>query len=304
MDADRTRVPRQYAAEGLRPQALLFTLLGRHIAPLDRPVASSTFLDVLSRLGVSVQAGRSTLKRMVWRGHLERHRVGRRAYFSISDKLRKVLQEGRRRIFEPPVRDVPDDVWTLLSFSIPEGQRADRHSLRTALAWNGFGLLRNGLWIAPGDVDVSDIVAKFDLQDRVEVFSARPSGPTDLQRVVNEAWDLRAIEGQYREFIETWSGPLPSVEDGHLAPQIRLIPHWQQLLVDDPELPPRYLPDDWPAMGAFDPFLRTDATLSPPGTYGVHRGVGHPRPRAGGVTFVVSVTGSRPARPSAPPRPR
>lgn len=263
VDADRNGVPRQYAAEGLRPQTLVFTLLGRHILPLNVPVASSTFLEVLGRLGVSVQAGRSTLTRMVWRGHLERHRVGRRAYFSISDKLSRVLQEGGRRIFEAPVREVPDDVWTLLSFSIPESQRADRHSLRTALAWNGFGLLRNGLWIAPGAVDVSAIVAKLDLQDRVEVFSARPSGPTDLQRVVNEAWDLPAIAQQYRDFIAEWDRPLPSTDDGHLAPQIKLITHWQQLLVDDPELPPRYLPADWPAMEAYELFLRTEAALSP-----------------------------------------
>ncbi len=263
VDADRNGVPRQYAAEGLRPQTLLFTLLGRHIRPVQEPVASSTFLEVLGRLGVSVQAARSTLTRMVWRGHLERTRVGRRAYFSISDKLRGVLAEGGQRIFEPPVRNVPEDVWTLLSFSIPEHQRADRHSLRTALAWKGFGLLRNGLWIAPGDIDVSPIVDKLDLQDHIEVFAARPSGPTDLTRVVNEAWDLDEIAEGYRRFVEEWEQPLPAVEDGHLAPQIRLITQWQQILVDDPELPPRYLPDDWPAMRAYELFLRVEAALSP-----------------------------------------
>lgn len=261
---DSRRVPRQYATEGLRPQTLLFTLLGRHVLEQERAVASSTFIEVLLRLGVSQQAARSTLTRMARRGHLVRHRVGRRAYFSISDQLRAVLQEGRSRIFESPVRDLPEDVWTLLSFSIPEQQRADRHSLRTALAWNGFGLLRNGLWIAPGNVDVSTIVDKLELDDRVDVFAAQPIGPTDLNRAAAEAWDLDQIASEYREFIERWSTGSPVEDDSLLAAEIRLITEWQQILVDDPELPTRHLPSDWPAESAYKLFRSREEELAGP----------------------------------------
>lgn len=259
---DSRGVPRQYAAEGLRPQTLLFTLLGRHVLDRDGAVASSTFIEVLERLGISVQAARSTLTRMVRRGHLVRHRVGRRAYFSISDSLRQILQEGRSRIFEPPVREQPDNVWTLLSFSIPEQQRADRHSLRTALAWSGFGLLRSGLWIAPGNVDVTAVVDKLALDDRVDVFSAHPTGPTDLNRAVAEAWDLVQIAREYREFVDRWSVGSPVEADTALAAQVRLITEWQQILVDDPELPPPYLPDDWPAQEAYELFRARENELS------------------------------------------
>jgi DNA-binding MarR family transcriptional regulator len=139
-----------------RPQALLLTVLGRHL--LDREgvaVGAGTFIAVLERLGVSEQAARSTLTRMVRRGLLDRRQHGRRAYFTLTGGSRALLLEGRERIFAPaPVRQHWDGMWTLLSFSIPESRRDERHRLRARLAWNGFGLLRDGLWLAPGRAEV------------------------------------------------------------------------------------------------------------------------------------------------------
>lgn len=256
-------LPRPYATESLRPQTLLFTFLGHHI--LSRgpvAVASSTFIDVLQGLGVSVQAARSTFTRMVSRGHLERHRVGRRAYFSISEGLADILEEGKVRLLESPVRDQPQSSWTLLSFSIPEDQRGDRHALRTALSWNGFGLLRNGLWIAPGEVDVVPVVERLDLGDMVEVFTARPAAPTDVNRIVSEAWALDAIREQYEDFIARWSRRLPRAA-GELAGQVRLLTEWRQILVGDPSLPADYLPRGWPALKAHRLFRRRLDELEP-----------------------------------------
>lgn len=262
VSAARNDALRQYAAEGLRPQTLIFTLLGRHVLDRDVAVASSTFIESLERLGISVQATRSTLTRMVSRGHLVRHRVGRKAYFSISERLREVLREGEARIFEAPVRDLPEDLWTLLSFSIPEQQRADRHSLRAALAWSGFGLLRNGLWIAPGAVDVSSIVDRLGLQERIDLFTASPAKPTDMQRVATEAWDLDLIAEEYRDFAHRWADGLAPGVDDILAGHILLITEWQQILVDDPELPVQYLPGDWPALNAYATFRQRQSAFA------------------------------------------
>lgn len=256
MQSQRVTPPRQYAAEGLRPQTLLFTFLGHHILQHhpDSAVATSTIIEVLDRLDVSAQAARSTLTRMVTRGYLHRHRSGRRAYFSMSPALRKVLLDGESRLFSTPVRELPDGSWTLLSFSIPEDQRGDRHTLRTSLGWHGFGLLRNGLWIAPGVVDIAADLHRLGLQDRTEVFAAQPMVPTDIGRIVAEAWDLDAIEAEYREFIDRWTDEVPPEVSGALAAQVRLLTEWRQLLVDDPQLPVAHLPDGWPALRAYELF--------------------------------------------------
>ncbi|WP_346618734.1 PaaX family transcriptional regulator C-terminal domain-containing protein [Blastococcus montanus] len=250
------------SGDGLRPQTLLFTFLGRHALDYPGAVSSSILIDVLDELGVSLQAARSTITRMVNRGHLERHRAGRRAYFTISPSLRTVLGEGENRIFRVPVRESGDETWTLLSFSIPENERAVRHSLRVALSWNGFGLLRSGLWIAPGVVDIFATLDRLELRDRVDVFHAQPADPTYLTRVSREVWDLPSIAERYHRFIDAWRSFEPG-PDRHLTTRLQLITEWQQTLVDDPELPVRHLPDDWPAVPAYELFLRLHERLSP-----------------------------------------
>lgn len=233
----------------MRPQALVLTLLGRHVLDRDVAVSTGTFLDVLDRLDVSTDAARSTLTRMVRRGFLERHRVGRRTYFALTDRTRRLLTEGKARIFsEGVVTPAPADIWTLLSFSLPESRRRERHRLRVGLAWRGFGLLRDGLWLAAGKVDVSELVDELGLNGAVHSFVGCPLEPTDLTEVVRQSWDLDSIRGHYDAFLRRWDAldPLPDARDD-LARQILLITDWRYVLREDPHVPLAYLPADWPS---------------------------------------------------------
>jgi phenylacetic acid degradation operon negative regulatory protein len=248
-----------------RPQALLLTVLGRHL--LEREglaVGAGTFIAVLERLGVSEQAARSTLTRMVRRGLLNRQQHGRRAYFSLTRGSRALLLEGRERIFAPaPVRQRWDGEWTLLSFSIPESRRDERHRLRARLAWNGFGLLRDGLWIAPGRSEVGRLIADLGLEKHVDVFAARALAPTDVAELVERAWDLDDLRGRYGAFTSRWRGQRAPAPPGDLATQIALITEWRHIIREDPLLPADYLPADWPALEAARLFHRLHGRYSP-----------------------------------------
>jgi phenylacetic acid degradation operon negative regulatory protein len=244
-----------------RPQTMLFMLLGHHIAGRGVAVSSGTLLEVLGRLGVSVHAGRATLTRMVRRGYLVRHRQGRKTYFSLTAHAIELLSEGGERLFASPDPDESRGNWTLLSFSIPEAERANRHSLRVALGWLGFGSVRNGLWIAPGAVPVSDTIAKLGLQGNVEVFVGRPVPPTRLNELVAAAWDLEAIRARYEAFLRRWEQPETHV-DGPLATQVLLFTDWREALLEDPGLPLEHLSADWPAKAAYEVFRMRDEELA------------------------------------------
>jgi phenylacetic acid degradation operon negative regulatory protein len=243
------RPPRQYAHEGLRTQTLLFTFIGHHVMPSvgRTPVGTKTFLTLLERLGVSIN-----------RGFLERTQIGRNAWYSMTDELETLLTEGGQRLFTPPVRDIPPDSWTLLSFSIPEAQRRNRYSLRAALGWNGFGALRDGLWVAPGEVDVAPLVERLGLEGHVDAFVARSVAPTDAAEIVRRAWQVDEVAERYREFTRRWLEGGPD-ETTSLARQTLLLTEWQQMLVADPQLAVGHLPDEWPAMAAFELFRTTMA---------------------------------------------
>lgn len=83
-----------------------------------------------------------------------------------------------------------------------------------------------------------------------------------MQRVVRETWDLDQIAKEYREFLDRWVDDDIAGAEKALAARILLITERQQILVDDPELPLRYLPSDWPAMSAYSRFRQLHESLS------------------------------------------
>ena len=249
----------------LRPQALLLTVLGRHV--LDRQglaVGAGTFIAVLELLGVSEQAARSTLTRMVRRGLLARQQHGRRAYFTLTGRSAALLREGGERIFTPaPVRQGWDGTWTLLSFSIPESRRNERHRLRARLAWNGFGMLRDGLWLAPGRVEVAELISELRLERHVDAFAGWALAPTDVADLVERVWDLDDLRASYQAFIARWREPSRAMPPDDLARQVFLITEWRHIIREDPLLPARYLPRDWPSLEAARLFHRLHDRYSP-----------------------------------------
>lgn len=255
-----------------RPQTLALTFLGNAVLGHDMAVFSGSFVAVMARCGISEQATRSTLTRMVNRGFLSRHRCGRKMYFGLTSHGTSVLKEGEHRLWRTGAVNRDDDPrWTLLGFSLPESRRDERHLLRSRLRWAGFGLLRSGLWIAPGIVDVAPILRDPRLLDHIVVFRAEPAEPADVKRMVKDAYDLPVIADGYRHFLRRWDNPqpLPTAPDD-LARNLYLISEWLVLLRDDPRIPLRYLPEDWPAVAAQAVFLRQHERLQPSATRIAH----------------------------------
>jgi phenylacetic acid degradation operon negative regulatory protein len=250
---------------GVRPQTLLLTFLGYAVFGGDIAVVSGSYVDVMERLGISEQATRSTLVRMVNRGLLSRHRRGRNTYFGLTPRSATVLADGARRLWETgAVNRDGDNQWTLLGFSLPESRRDDRHLIRSQLRWAGFGLLRSGLWMAPGTIDVAAILPDRRLLNHVVAFLAEPVAPSDIDQMVREAYDLPAVSARYNQFLRRWDRPrpLPTAPDD-LARLLWLLSEWLLLLRDDPRIPLRNLPAEWPAVAAEEVFHRCHTRLDP-----------------------------------------
>ncbi|MEU3272811.1 PaaX family transcriptional regulator C-terminal domain-containing protein [Saccharomonospora sp. NPDC006951] len=246
-----------------RPQALLLNFFAAHFLGRTEAVYSGSLIDVLARVGVGEHAARSTFSRMTRRGLLERHREGKRVYLSPTEHTVDVLKEGAERVKNAVNRDW-DGHWTVLGFSLPETRRADRHLLRSRLAWAGFGPLRNGLWITPRPIDVDRLLDGLDVAEHVNAFRATTLHPTDIHEMIAETWDLAELSTGYRGFLARWdiADPIPSDEDV-LAWQLRMHTEWTLLLRTDPGLPLEHLPADWPAVRAEHVFLRMRSLFAP-----------------------------------------
>jgi phenylacetic acid degradation operon negative regulatory protein len=248
-----------------RPQSLLFSFYGALV--LDSalpPLPSAVLLALLSDLGVAEAAGRATLKRMTQRGLLSRSQVGRTAEYELTPLADEVLRQARERVASPAPFVHPDGEWTLLSYSVPESRRDLRHRVRARLTWAGFGRLRDGLWIAPGTVDVAAVLSRSDLADAADLadaFAAKALPETDLDRLVHRAWDVPALREAHEWFIEAWSRP-PRVS-GSVAQLTLLGADWLRLLRADPGIPATHLGADWPAPRSSLVYRRVFEDLEP-----------------------------------------
>jgi phenylacetic acid degradation operon negative regulatory protein len=262
---DDGRGPGAWPGPRPRPQQLLLSFLGALVLDgRDEPLPTLVFLHVLRELGIADAAGRATLTRLARRGLLEREQRGRVATFALTASSRSLLRQGRERILalEPFERDAT--AWTLLSFSLPEAHRDLRHQLRSRLSWAGFGCLRDGLWIAPGAVDLGRVLGDTaDIPGLVaDGFLAQPVAGAQVSQFVERAWDLPALQAEHDRFLHEWGNP-PAADGDPIARLTLLNAHWVHLLRVDPGLPLQHLPPGWPAGASAEAYRRATAVLDP-----------------------------------------
>jgi phenylacetic acid degradation operon negative regulatory protein len=237
------------SARSRQPKQLLFAFLGEHILDRsERPVRATVLIDVLEGAGVAPSATRATLDRMARRGLLARVRLGREIAFCLTDVATGVLREATARVHAVRPFDPTGHGWTLVTFSLPEQQRTLRHRLRSVLTWAGFAPLRDGLWIAPGEVDLAGALGPLsaDLPPRA-VTAFRATDVAGFRVAVQAAWDVEAIRAEHEAFVGMWSASAATDGPSSLSAHTTLVADWLALLRADPRLPRDFLDDAWPA---------------------------------------------------------
>ncbi|MBN9605633.1 MAG: hypothetical protein J0G30_03380 [Actinomycetales bacterium] len=236
-----------------RPRAarqLLLALLGEYVVGRDAPVPAAAIIDALVGAGASVAAVRTALDRATDHGLLRRHRLGREVLFELTETGTGVLEEGANRVHLDAPFEPAGAGWTLVTFSMPEGQRRLRHQLRAALTWAGFAPLRDGLWLAPGEVDVDTALgglAEALPPAAMVAFRARDLPGFGVDEAVRAAWDIDGIRAEHVRFAEAWDHPGAAAGVGALSARVMLVADWLALLRADPRLPRSYFGADWPA---------------------------------------------------------
>jgi phenylacetic acid degradation operon negative regulatory protein len=250
-----------------QPRQLLLAFLGEFVFDNDPgPIRASVLINVLEGAGVAGPATRATLDRLVVGAFLERSRSGREILFSLTEHGAAVLGEASGRVRSSHPFDPVGSGWTLVTFSIPEEQRTLRSHLRSTLTWAGFAPLRDGLWLAPGEVDLASSLAPLREElpaHAILAFHARESPGYPVADSVRAAWDIEAIRREHLSFIETWTDPAPMRKDtGALSLRTMLVADWLALLRVDPRLPRELMDARWPAGRSYETYHRAHAGLA------------------------------------------
>ena len=214
-----------------------------------------SLIRLLEPLGVSEGHTRTVLSRMSAKGWLDVSREGRRAYYALSERGRRLLEEGEARIHQPGPGGDWDGQWTLLAYSIPEELRPLRDRLRVRLSWLGFGSLGNGLWVSPHDVRerVRGVGDDLGVTGHLQVFRGEYAGFSSPGSLVTQCWDLPAINVRYEAFIARYlndyrdlvrSGASPLPRDAYVR-RFELVHEYREFPLIDPFLPRVLHPSDW-----------------------------------------------------------
>ncbi|MEX2468026.1 MAG: PaaX family transcriptional regulator C-terminal domain-containing protein [Gemmatimonadota bacterium] len=235
----------------------MFTLYGEYLLDREGPTWVGALISLLLPFGLSEGAVRTVLSRMARKGWLRARKIGRHAFYELTPRGRKLLEEGQARIFHPSWDGPWDEHWFLLAYSIPEDARKLRDRLRDRLAWLGFGSLGNGLWISPHDVEkaVGELAAELEIEEHVECFRATRVAGAPVAELVGRCWSLDEVNDHYRAFIERWAptldrmeaaGPSDAVDDEECyVLRFGLIHEFRAFPLEDPYLPRPLLPEHW-----------------------------------------------------------
>ncbi|HVV21585.1 MAG TPA: PaaX family transcriptional regulator C-terminal domain-containing protein, partial [Pseudonocardiaceae bacterium] len=256
---DTPTLSRRHAAGAESARGLLLTVLGEFVLPAGGAAWTSTFIDVLGRLGIEEKASRQALMRTAAAGWLTSQRLGRRTLWTLSPSAEQMLTDGTARIYGfQGTQPEWDGRWLLVLARVPETDRPARHLLRTRLTWAGFGSPAPGVWISthPERADeVDSVLAEVGLADEAQMFVASHSGG-ELPTMVRQAWDLDAVEQAYEEFLAEFDGQ-PTRDP--LAQLVQLVHAWRRFPTADPELPADLLPARWSGARAAAVFQRQHA---------------------------------------------
>lgn len=265
------RLPRRQT--GPSPQGLAMTLVADYTVGTRAWLPSAAIVALLGESGVTNAGARTAISRLARRGVLESERDGRHTHYRLTAAAASDLSTGGAWIASFGSRAEPwDEWWTLVAFSIPQGESTQRRLLRGQLRWLGFAPLYDGLWVSP---DVLNPTVKDRLGavsgGAISVFRARHiEMPIATDRNPIEAWDVAAIARQYDAFLGHWQPLLKRVRQGTVtgAAAVRtrteIMDTYRRFPILDPQLPVQLMPGDWPRSRAREAFVAVYDGLAEP----------------------------------------
>lgn len=259
-------------------RTLLLTVLGEYVgyAGTDR-VWSAAVVDALRACGVEETAARRAITRLTHEGWLTTEPAGRFTRLVMTPRLVRLLASWTARLRRAMEGETPwDGTWQQLLLRVPAAARAERAAVEEQLAFQGFGSLGQGVWIAsdPGGVRaLRELIAELGLTDHATWLTCRTSDPgsdeagTDKpgsvagtaadRALAAQAWDLDAVRPLHADFLARFADARADGDEDAFVLRTRLVHAWRLTFDKDPRLPEQLLPAEWPGRAATQVFIRT-----------------------------------------------
>ncbi|MBV8197466.1 MAG: phenylacetic acid degradation operon negative regulatory protein PaaX, partial [Candidatus Eremiobacteraeota bacterium] len=178
-----------------RPSSFIFTVYGDVVA---RSRGSGWLwigglIRIMAAFGLSEAAVRQAVSRMSRQGWLRARRQAGRAYYAVTPRGRRRIDELSPRIYGPVIEW--DGRWRVLDYAIGEEHRKRRESLRKELGVLGWGVLSPSTWISPADTleAAREAARATQTLHAVALFESVYRGPLSDRELLERCWDVQSI---------------------------------------------------------------------------------------------------------------
>ncbi len=241
---------------------MVVTIFCDVIEPHGGQVALGSLVDAAGLVGISEQAIRSAVNRLVTEGWLVSEAHGRRSIFSLSElgSLRSIVP--LRRVYQ-----CPDVTWTgLWSILIAKNWNLEHDAYVQAsmdLQWAGYGRVCDNVFIRPQtEGDNMLCCAGSILEKEVVCFvGSEKQCPMNgsIEEVITRAWDLSTVADRYAAFKDRYSPVLealsktPTMRSAEaFALRLCMMHDLRRIRIMDPQLPLNLLPKGWKGIKALE----------------------------------------------------
>lgn len=242
-----------------QPTSILRTFVGLYLRDLGGWIRVSALLELLESAGVSSSSTRSAVSRLKGKDYLLAEKRAGHAGYRLDPRALTTLERGDRRIYSHRIQG-DDEPWCLVSYSVPEVNRSTRSRLRNHLVGLGFGMVNDGIWIAPGHLreELEDVLDDLEVRSSATVFmTSTPSIAGTFAEAANRWWDIESLAARHEEFLARCEkfaevGADASTPEGAFVTLLKCTDSWKTIPYVDPGLPASALPPDWPGTRSVD----------------------------------------------------
>jgi len=243
------------AAQQLNARALILTVFGDSVSTHGGIIWLGSLISLVKPLGINQRLVRTSVFRLSEKEMLQSRQVGRRSFYSLTDKGFRQFIHAAERIYRQE-NAVWDGEWRLVFTNLDKIRNKHRETFQKELNWLGFSRLSNGIYGHP-TVDIEEVrqvVNEMKLQDSIVLMEAgnRNDDPLGASRkLLQHGFKFDAIDAGYRDYIDNFkvfldAGMEPTPADDELCFLLRtlLIHRFRLILLNEPELPLELLPAD------------------------------------------------------------
>ncbi len=235
---------------------LLVTVFGDALLPhgVDAAVSVRSLARLLAPFDVSERLVRTSLTRLVNDGILTTRSVGRRSFYGVDHKSMPLFRRADGRIYGSRQAEW-DRTWTIVVIDGTEATAAKRARLRQRLTWAGLGVVAPNVMASPV-VTVEEAALVVDqtggfsnvLVSRSHVYDG--ASTIDEEELARRCAPVDELAARYDEFVDVFLDfdrntliGLSPVDSFKL--RTLLIATYRRIVLVDPLLPERLLPDGW-----------------------------------------------------------